>query len=554
MTPAEDGSNGYVVSQQEDLSWTDFRTNVVNQIHISHGDNRVVREADKLSVCYATGSGTYTSLKYTQPGCYAPVNPQFVMSYEGNTHKINDLLVNVKGDTLAGGCFGNVTKDLYVKDLKLVRPDITSETSAGALVGFGINIPDRYGDPVKPLNISVENVFVQYPKITATGEKDAASDTEVDAGALVGAFSGTELTISKTMAADTYRTKVAADDAEAEKDLDTAVEATYRIRSQYGVAGGLAGSVSGKLTVSGCVASVYVDGYDFAGGLVGKVVDNKGDQPAQIENSYVGGHTSAGKFLVHPTPAEENFDTTQGRYNVISRDTIAGGLAAILPSGSQVERTYVSASVYMHSDVYGTVPAASETDTKMNKANEKQDEAAFVTVYGALNTGSSGKAASDASFRYCYSSSMVNGARSVCYSDTLKNYFEENSQAISKKAFPYDKTLTSTYPMPTVVQLIQADPTTLNMIQEDQNSDTTQPKQIPKFARVHIGDWMEPEKEEPEETGLTLNNGNRLWVDYVFDVPENTGDGTNQQVIQVSFLLKKNRLMGKKVVRRCIIF
>ena len=38
----------------------------------------------------------------------------------------------------------------------------------------------------------------------------------------------------------------------------------------------------------------------------------------------------------------------------------------------------------MHSDVYGTVPAASETDTKMNKANEKQDEAAFVTVYGAI--------------------------------------------------------------------------------------------------------------------------------------------------------------------------
>ena len=98
-----------------------------------------------------------------------------------------------------------------------------------------------------------------------------------------------------------YRTKVAADDAEAEKDLDTAVEATYRIRSQYGVAGGLAGSVSGKLTVSGCVASVYVDGYDFAGGLVGKVVDNKGDQPARIENSYVGGHTSSRKI---PGPSD----------------------------------------------------------------------------------------------------------------------------------------------------------------------------------------------------------------------------------------------------------
>ena len=165
----------------------------------------------------------------------------------------------------------------------------------------------------------------------------------------------------------------------------------------------------------------------------------------------------------------------------------------------------------MHSDVYGTVPAASETDTKMNKANEKQDEAAFVTVYGALNTGSSGKAA----FR-CQLSVLLqlfHGKRSkVCMLfGYTENYFEENSQAISKKAFPYDKTLTSTYPMPTVVQLIQADPTTQNMIQEDQNSDSTQPKQIPKFARVHIGDWMEPEKEEPEETGMQVNNGNRLW-------------------------------------------
>ena len=89
----------------------------------------------------------------------------------------------------------------------------------------------------------------------------------------------------------------------------------------------------------------------------------------------------------------------------------------------------------MHSDVYGTVPAASETDTKMNKANEKQDEAAFVTVYGALNTGSSGKAASDASFRYCYSSSMVNGARSVCYSDTLKIILRKILRQYPRKHF-----------------------------------------------------------------------------------------------------------------------
>ena len=45
------------------------------------------------------------------------------------THKINDLLVNVKGDTLAGGCFGNVTKDLYVKDLKLEEKGVHVTTS-----------------------------------------------------------------------------------------------------------------------------------------------------------------------------------------------------------------------------------------------------------------------------------------------------------------------------------------------------------------------------------------------------------------------------------------
>lgn len=129
-----------------------------------------------------------------------------------------------------------------------------------------------------------------------------------------------------------------------------------------------------------------------------------------------------------------------------------------------------------------------------------------------------------------------------------ENYFEENSQAISKKAFPYDKTLTSTYPMPTVVQLIQADPTTQNMIQKDQNSDSTQPKQIPKFARVHIGDWMEPEKEEPEETGMQVNNGNRLWVDYVLDIPDDTGTGTNQEPLQVSFPLKDRAMEIQSII------
>lgn len=86
------------------------------------------------------------------------------------------------------------------------------------------------------------------------------------------------------------------------------------------------------------------------------------------------------------------------------------------------------------------------------------------------------------------------------------------------------------------------------MIQEDQNSDSTQPKQIPKFARVHIGDWMEPEKEEPEETGMQVNNGNRLWVDYVLDIPDDTGTGTNQEPLQVSFPLKDRAMEIQSII------
>ena len=539
LTQAEDGSGLYTVSQQTDLSWISFRNKVVTEIHNKH--NLAERTEDHISVYYMTGSGTKAQLTKTEKGCYAPVEPQFALSYEGNTHKIEDLKVDVKGTSMAGGCFGRVRKDLSVKDLKLVRPDITAETSSGAVVGFGDG--DRGGDGSETLSITVENVLVQYPKMASSGTKKGTDPLEVDSGAVVGAFNGKELTIKNTMAANTYRKSfTGAGDADAANDLAPEDEAKYEIWSNTGAAGGLVGSVTGQLTISGCASSVYVNAYGFAGGLAGRVSENGVSRPAVIENSYVGGHTSAGKFLIHPTPYEENFNNTPGHYNIVSRHETAGGIAAVLPAGSQIGHTYVTASIYVYSDVYGAVPAASEENTQMNKANAMQDKSAFVTAYGNINAGGGstveGKTAADETFRYCYSASMVNGAWSLCYSDSLKTYFEGDNQITPKNAYSYDKTLTSTYPMLTVVQLIQADPAASDMIRQDQESDDTQPKQIPKFTRVHVGDWMVPEKEEPEETGMKVNNGNRLWVDYVLDIPENSGTGTDQEPLQVSFSIK----------------
>lgn len=37
---------------------------------------------------------------------------------------------------------------------------------------------------------------------------------------------------------------------------------------------------------------------------------------------------------------------------------------------------------------------------------------------------------------------------------------------------------------------------------------------------------------------MQVNNGNRLWVDYVLDIPDDTGTGTNQEPLQVSFSIK----------------
>ncbi|MFR5732772.1 MAG: hypothetical protein ACLUD2_13280 [Clostridium sp.] len=70
----------------------------------------------------------------------------------------------------------------------------------------------------------------------------------------------------------------------------------------------------------------------------------------------------------------------------------------------------------------------------------------------------------------CYTSSVVSGGENAGtvkgkqileYSnpDQLENYFAENASFSKKQAFPYDTTLQeSTYPMPTVLQLMQEDP------------------------------------------------------------------------------------------------
>lgn len=544
LTTSLEQPDAYVVSQQKDLSWTQYRYNVHTDIHSRHGTAPCGET--QIPVYYMTeatlNGKTEEVWTKTAAGCYAPVEPQFPVIYEGNTHEIQDLLVSSTDG--AGGCFGTIKKDLSVNSLTLVRPVITAKSGAGALIGFGEDAEYLNNPQNATLKISVEDVLVQYPMIRSAGEKKATDTDEVDAGALIGAFNGKELTVKKSVAANTYRKTVLEASA---GDLPVEKESRYEIQSDYGAAGGLIGSVGGSATISGCATAVYIDAYGYAGGLVANV-KTIGGQTVTIENSYVGGHTSGGKFLIHPTPSEEKFEETAGRYNVVSRKEVAGGLAAVLPEGSKVEHTYVTASVYIYSDAYGKVPdAAAENQNTGNQntgaQSDPQLQAGFVTMYGDVNAGGenaaivNGKKASE--FPYCYSASMVNGAKVENWHEALNTYFGGTSFTGSAKAFPYDKTLAAVYPMPTVIQLVKADPAAKNQILQEAGSEAaSQPKNFSRFSRVHLGDWVKVEKTDDNTYYGPLNNGNRLWMDYELDMPQNTGTATNPYIQYLTFSIK----------------
>lgn len=71
---------------------------------------------------------------------------------------------------------------------------------------------------------------------------------------------------------------------------------------------------------------------DYAGGLFGSVVTSGA---VTVDSCYVGAHTSSGKLLITPLPDKKEFDGLSGRYNIVSRATRAGGLAAVMPGEQQ---------------------------------------------------------------------------------------------------------------------------------------------------------------------------------------------------------------------------
>ena len=493
------GDKCYVAEQLKDVSWTEFCKNVATVHCFGNGFTGLEGTKAGVTPYYYRQNGSQAEGGETTQGCFLPVEPQFALYYKGNAFFVENLEIHPNQDTETAGLFGTVKNNLTVENLKLFYPVVTSKVSTGGLIGLG-------EDNSK---ILVKDVIVQYPKVTAEGGSIYQTKLPpLDAGGIIGDFRGTQLTLDGCLVENQTLVQVSGNaKAQNTKTLPEGVNPdTLEVRAESSSAGGLLGSMTnGNLTVHSCAASVYVNAETYAGGLLGSVTTSG---TVNIDSSYVGGHTNDGKMLSSPLPSDTNFAGTTGRYNIVSRNGAAGGLAAIVPTDTTIAHSYVTASVYANPTQSNTTDSGAQEWENESNADDSQQYAAFVRFKGNMSTANPGIKASDCS--YCYSIALVNGARAQVYSADLNTEFQAimNGQANTglfaflseKKAFPYDNILGETYPMLTVQELVK----------KDQEVTADAKKTLSRYATVHIGDWMLPVK--AKDSNFQVINGNRLTV------------------------------------------
>ncbi len=537
----------YMAEQLKDVSWTEFRKNVATIHGFGNGFTGLKKTEEGVTPYYYRQNGSQAGSQAvgdeTTQGCFLPVEPQFALYYKGNAFFAENLEIHPNQDTESAGLFGTVRNNLTVENLKLFYPVVTSKVSTGGLIGLG----------EENSKILVKDVIVQYPKITAEGgSNNQTTPPPLDAGGIIGDFRGTQLTLDGCLVENQALVQVSGNaKAQDTKTLPEGVTADeLEVRADSSSAGGLLGSMTnGNLNVHSCAASVYVNAETYAGGLLGSVTTQG---TVNIDSSYVGGHTNAGKMLSSPLPDVKNFAGTTGRYNIVSRKGAAGGLAAIVPTYTMIAHSYVTASVYANPTKSQTTDSGTPEWGSESNADDSQQYAAFVRFMGNMSTANAGVKASDCS--YCYSIALVNGARAQVYSAELNTDFQAimNGQAntglfafiSAKKAFPYDDILGQTYPMLTVQELVK----------KDQKVTADAKKTLSRYTTVHIGDWMLPVK--AKDSNFQVINGNRLTVrietestdpnanlDYVIKVH---GESSNKDVY---FRINANGSSNVKISR-----
>lgn len=268
--------------QISDLSWTNFQKRICRIETKSATGTEDEEDEDGYeyeSVRVYALNGTPSAA-----GCYMPIEPDYVLSYDGKNHSISDITVNAGEAGLFGDTdFGNTATVSAISNLELIDFNIKGTVSAGALAGT-------------LSNCTVTNVLARKGTIAAG---TSSSGTGGD---------GTSSGDGSTSSSDEHSTDITEP-----------------------VAGGLIGRTEGSTSVRYCAAALIVNGSSsgFGGGLIGEA------EGTEISHCYSGGHTKNGSYKEWVSGEGGSYDVTGGT---------VGGLVGSF-SGSTIADSYSTCSV-----------------------------------------------------------------------------------------------------------------------------------------------------------------------------------------------------------------
>lgn len=218
-------------SQKTDLSWKSFLENIKEL-------NKTGSTERGPSVKYTCSDESVSSTCSTESNTYKPIVLTPEMAYDGESHTISDIVINISGNQNG-----------------IIHAGLIEKLENG----------------------TVRNLMLKDFSVTTT---------KGDAGSLAGTLTGQNTTIENVAARNTTET----DSVEEEESASgSPAPSGVSTSNNNGNAGGLVGSMSGG-TMTYCASSILVEGKQSAGGLIGTTTGGS------VLSCYSGGHTKYGSY------------------------------------------------------------------------------------------------------------------------------------------------------------------------------------------------------------------------------------------------------------------
>lgn len=408
-------------TQKTDLSWKSFLKNI----------EELNSESDPAIeyICDESPASTVVSTSSTEVNTFKPVNLTSGMAYDGESHTISDVVINIKEAQKNINHAGLIEK----LDNGTIRNLMLKDFSVSTIIG--------------------------------------------DAGTLAGALTGEKTNIENVVARNTPTTDSGEDEGATSGDPVPSGVSTSDTSDNNGNAGGLVGSMAGG-TMTYCASAICVEGKTTAGGLIGATVGGS------VSLSYSGGHTKDGSYKKWIGNEEDNpYDVTgitaggligktdgtniDACYSTCSvSGTTAGGFVGQSSGSKEIKNSYATGLVK------GTTIGAfaGKIENGVSLTNN--------TYYEIINEieKTSGGEGTEGSSNGGYLPPIGSGSGTIEAFDKNANTYDSFVGKSSTKAKPYDSKLTVYY----------GETYFLKGIAVSSGEDD-------KFVATHYGDWPAPE-------------------------------------------------------------